>query len=68
MFFCRFQGNTVTCDIIHEHDGREMGDKEYFAIICGAMKVLNFSPEEMWDIWKIVAMVMHLGNISFGGL
>ena len=66
--FCCFQGNTVTCDIIHEHDGRDMGDREYFAIICGAMKVLNFSQEEMWDIWKIVAMVMHLGNISFGGL
>jgi myosin-7 len=60
------KGNTVSCDIIHEHDGRDMGDKEYFAIICGAMKVLNFSQEEMWDIWKIVAMVMHLGNISFG--
>ena len=45
-----------------------MGDKEYFAIICGAMKVLDFTEEEMWDIWKIVAMIMHLGNIHFGGL
>ena len=58
----------MSCDIIREHDGRDMGDKEYFAIICGAMKVLNFSGEEMWEIWKIVAMIMHLGNISFGGV
>ena len=57
----------MSCDIIHEHDGRDMGDKEYFAIICGAMKVLNFSADEMWDIWQLVAMIMHLGNISFGG-
>ena len=62
------QGNTVTCDIIREHDGRDMGDKEYFAIIRGAMKVLNFQEEEMWDIWRIVALIMHLGNISFGGV
>lgn len=60
------KGNTVTCDIIHEHDGRDMGDKEYFAIIRGAMKVLNFTESEMWDIWRVVALIMHLGNISFG--
>ena len=63
-----YQGNTVTCDIIHEHDGRDMGDKEYFAIIRGAMKVLNFQEEEMWDIWRIVAIIMHLGNVCFGGV
>lgn len=66
--YSRCQGNTVTCDIIHEHDGRDMGDKEYFAIIRGAMKVLNFTESEMWDIWRVVALIMHLGNISFGGV
>ena len=44
-----------------------MGDKDYFAMMVGAMKVLNFSETEMWNIWKIVALVMHLGNIDFGG-
>lgn len=45
-----------------------MGDKEYFAIIRGAMKVLDFTEAEMWEIWKVVAIIIHLGNISFGGL
>ena len=45
-----------------------MGDKDYFAMMVGAMKVLNFSETEMWNIWKIVALVMHLGNIDFGGI
>lgn len=62
------QGNMVRCDIIRDHDGRDMGDKEYFAIIRGALKVLYFSKEEQWDIWKVVALIMHLGNISFGGV
>ena len=64
---CVSQGNMVKCDIIHEHDGRDMGDKEYFAIIRGAMKVLSFNEDEMWNIWRIVALIMHLGNITFGG-
>ena len=31
------------------------------------MKVLNFTEEEQWNIWTIVALVMHLGNVVFGG-
>ena len=58
----------MECDIIKEHDGRDMGDKEYFAIIRGAMKVLDFREEEMWDIWRTVAITLHLGNIQFGGM
>ena len=31
------------------------------------MKVLNFTDEEQWNIWRIVALVMHLGNLVFAG-
>lgn len=31
------------------------------------MKVLNFTEDEQWKIWTIVALVMHLGNVVFGG-
>ena len=31
------------------------------------MKVLNFTEDEQWNIWTIVALVMHLGNVVFGG-
>ncbi len=57
----------MTCDDAYDSDGRPVGDKEYFAVIRGAMKVLNFTPVEMDNIWSIVATVLHLGNIVFGG-
>lgn len=53
--------------MIYESDGRPVGDAEYFAVIRGAMKVLNFTSEDEANIWSVVAMVMHLGNIEFGG-
>ena len=57
----------MTCDVTYDIDGRAIGDREYFAMIRGAMKVLNFSEEDQWNIWRIIALVMHLGNIQFGG-
>lgn len=33
----------------------------------GAMTVCQFSPESQWNCWTVVALVMHLGNIEFGG-
>ena len=33
----------------------------------GAMKVLNFADEDEENIFKIMAIVLHLGNIEFGG-
>lgn len=61
------QGDCVECDVIYESDGRPVGDAEYFAVIRGAMKVLNFTSEDEGNIWRTVATVMHLGNIIFGG-
>ena len=44
-----------------------MDDNEEFARIVGAMKVLNFGDDEMQNIWELVACVLHLGNVVFGG-
>lgn len=29
-----------------------------------AMTVLGFKEEELWFIWRIVAAILHLGNLS----
>lgn len=44
-----------------------MDDAAEFAIIVGAMKVLCFEEVEMQNIWEVIACVLHLGNIVFGG-
>ena len=55
-------------DVTYDIDGREVGDKELFAIMRGAMKVLNFTEDDEKNIYKIMAIVLHLGNIEFGGM
>ena len=57
----------MTCDPTYDSDGRVLDDADYFGTIRGAMKVLNFSNDDMASIWSIVALVLHLGNIRFGG-
>jgi len=44
-----------------------MDEKEEFAKIVGAMKVLLFQDDEMQNIWELMACVLHLGNLVFGG-
>jgi len=44
-----------------------MDDSEEFAGIVGAMKVLLFEEDEMQNIWELIACVLHLGNLVFGG-
>ena len=58
----------MTCDVTYDSDGKTVGDAELFAGMKGAMKILNFSEPEQFELWKIVAAVMHLGNIVFQGL
>ncbi|EDO35658.1 predicted protein [Nematostella vectensis] len=53
------QGNCITCE--------GMNDAEEFAIIRGAMKVLMFNEVEMMDIFKLVAAILHMGNLEFEG-
>lgn len=58
----------MDCDVTYDSDGRSVGDKELFAIMRGAMKVLNFTTDDESNIFNIMACVLHLGNIEFGGM
>lgn len=54
-----FQGGSITCE------GRD--DAREFADIRSAMKVLMFSDSEVWEILKLLAAILHTGNIKFKG-
>ena len=58
-YFYLTQGGSLTCD------GRD--DLKDYADIRSAMKVLNFTDEEMWDLFRILASVLHLGGITYKG-
>ncbi|XP_059806638.1 unconventional myosin-VIIa-like isoform X1 [Hypanus sabinus] len=58
----------------HEYDYLTMGnctscvgqdDAEHYADICSAMKILTFSDKEQWEINKLLAAILHLGNLKF---
>ena len=49
-------GKCITCE------GRD--DAAEFADIRSAMKVLMFSDQEIWEILKVLAALLHLGNIK----
>ena len=44
-----------------------MNDKKGFARFLGAMKVLDFENDEIENIWELMACILHLGNVEFGG-
>ena len=44
-------------------DGRD--DAAEFAEIRGAMKVLEMTDQDIWDVLKILASILHMGNISY---
>jgi myosin-7 len=52
-------GGSVVCD------GRD--DAAEFADIRSAMKVLMMTDQEIWDILKVLAALLHMGNIKFKG-
>ncbi|KAK4294236.1 hypothetical protein Pmani_033125 [Petrolisthes manimaculis] len=52
-------GGSITCE------GRD--DAREFADIRSAMKVLMFSDSEVWEILKILAAILHMGNVKFKG-
>jgi myosin-7 len=58
ILFC--QGKSLTCD------GRDDGAD--FADVRSAMKVLNFSDEEILNIVRLLAAILHLGNVKYSGL
>lgn len=53
------QGNCITCE------GRE--DSQEYANIRSAMKVLMFTDTENWEISKLLASILHLGNLQYEG-
>lgn len=53
------QGNCIACE------GRE--DSQEYANIRSAMKVLMFTDTENWEISKLLAAILHLGNLQYEG-
>lgn len=53
-------GNMLTCD------GRN--DAVEFSDIRSAFKVLNFSDNDVWGIFTLLAAILHLGNLKFKSL
>jgi len=46
-------------------EGRD--DAVEFANIRSAMKVLTYTDEEIQDLFRVLAAVLHLGNIEYHG-
>ncbi|KAM7351605.1 myosin 28B1 [Cochliomyia hominivorax] len=40
-------------------------DMKDFADIRSAMQVLSFKPDEVWNIFTLLAAILHLGNLKF---
>ncbi|XP_033100270.1 myosin-VIIa-like isoform X1 [Anneissia japonica] len=54
------QGNCLTCE------GRD--DIKDFADIRSAMKVLNFSDGDIWELLKLLAAILEFGNIEYDAI
>ncbi|XP_028300925.1 unconventional myosin-VIIa [Gouania willdenowi] len=52
-------GNCTTCE------GRD--DVKEYAHFCAALKILTFTESDSWEISKLLAAILHLGNVDFKG-
>ncbi|KAL4840812.1 hypothetical protein H8958_010653 [Nasalis larvatus] len=50
-------GNCTSCE--------RLNDAKDYAHIRSAMKILHFSDSESWDLSKLLAAILHLGNVGF---
>ncbi|XP_053492631.1 unconventional myosin-VIIa isoform X2 [Ictalurus furcatus] len=55
--------NYLTMDKCTSCEGRD--DKKEYAHFCSAMKILTFTENESWEIHKLLAAILHLGNMDF---
>lgn len=46
-------------------DGRD--DADEFRRIRAALKILAFSEKDCWEIFKLLAAILHMGNVDFEG-
>lgn len=53
------QGNCTSCEGLH--------DAQDYAHVRSALKILMFSDAENWDLSKLLAAILHLGNVEFMG-
>lgn len=53
------QGNCTSCE--------GLNDAKDYAQVRSAMKILMFSDSENWDLSKLLAAILHLGNVKFMG-
>jgi len=44
-------------------DGRD--DADEFRRIRAALKILTFTDKDCWEIFKLLAAILHMGNINF---
>uniref|UniRef100_A0A8D0SKE3 Myosin ID n=1 Tax=Sus scrofa TaxID=9823 RepID=A0A8D0SKE3_PIG len=42
-----------------------INDAAEFKVVADAMKVIGFKPEEIQTVYKILAAILHLGNLKF---
>lgn len=53
------QGNCTSCE--------GLDDTKDYAHVRSALKILMFSDSENWDLSKLLAAILHLGNVEFIG-
>lgn len=53
------QGNCTSCE--------GLDDAKDYAHVRSALKILMFSDAEHWDLSKLLAAILHLGNVEFMG-
>ncbi|KAK7830010.1 hypothetical protein U0070_003465 [Myodes glareolus] len=49
----------------HSFYQSSINDAAEFKVVAEAMKVIGFKPEEIQTVYKILAAILHLGNVKF---
>ena len=52
--------NTSQTDLINDAD-----DKQKFSLMLDGLRACDFSSEQQIDLMKIIAAILHLGNVKF---